>query len=141
MCPANYKLINGKGKCIDDCSHDDIYNYIFEYKNVCYPECPGNTTTSNSNVCELKCQNYDYYYNIDKTECIDSIPTGYYCDDTNLRTIARCHENCKTCQQGGTNLNNNCETCPDSGKMYFYFGNCLSESECINGVFTDDDSK
>ena len=35
-CPSTYKLINEKGKCIDDCSNDNIYNYKYEYNNVCY---------------------------------------------------------------------------------------------------------
>ena len=141
ICPDNYKLINGKGKCIDDCSHDNIYNYIFEYKNACYEECPRNYTPSNSNKCELKCELFEFYYNEDKTQCIDNVPQGYYCNDETQRTIARCHSNCKTCLKGGTNSHNNCEACPDSGQIYFYYGNCLSLSECINGVFTDNDSK
>ena len=53
ICPSNYKLINGKGKCKDNCSNDNIYNYTFEYKNVCYQQCPENTTnSSNTNLCE-----------------------------------------------------------------------------------------
>ena len=51
-----------------------------------------------------------------------------------------CHENCKTCNQSGTNDNNNCIKCKDEGTMYFNYGNCLTREECTNGVFIDDDS-
>ena len=33
-CPDKYKLIKEKGKCIDDCSKDNLYKY--EYNNNCY---------------------------------------------------------------------------------------------------------
>ena len=37
ICPEKYrKLIIDEGKCIDECSKDNIY--IFEYNNMCYKE-------------------------------------------------------------------------------------------------------
>ena len=46
MCPEQYnKLIQNKSKCIDDCTKDDIYKY--NYKNICFQECPSGTLTIN----------------------------------------------------------------------------------------------
>jgi hypothetical protein len=71
-CPENYKLIQGKKKCIDDCSNEQIYNYRLEYNNVCYNSCPEYTKiVDSSNICKLKCEDYDgKYYNYAKTDCI-----------------------------------------------------------------------
>ena len=76
--PTNYKLIYGKGKCIDNCVNDIIYNYIFEYKNVCYQTCPTYTQNTANNLCELKCEIFNKYYNYDQTDCIDNILEGFY---------------------------------------------------------------
>ena len=80
------------------------------------------------------------YYSYNHTVCLDSIPDGYYCNSTTDKTLDKCHENCKTCDVGPTANNNNCKKCQDTGKEYYDWGNCLSESECENSVFTDDNN-
>ena len=40
-CPENYKLIEEKKKCIDECKNDD--KYLFEYNKKCYEKCPNGT--------------------------------------------------------------------------------------------------
>ena len=76
------------------------------------------------------------YYNYERTACIDTITEGFYCNSTSDRTIDRCHQNCKKCDKGPTNNNNNhnCLTCSTSGTFYFDLGNCVTE--CSNGHFT-----
>ena len=137
ICPTNYKLIFDKNKCIDNCVNDKIYNYTYEYENVCFEKCPDNTHISNENdkLCEadLFCE---HYYNYEHTDCLDTIPEGFYCNSTELKTIDKCHDNCKTCEKGPTNDNNNCLTCRNSGKIYFDLGNCTDN--CINGNFIDE---
>ena len=139
-CPTGYKLIYEKKKCIDNCSNDNIYNYKYEYNNVCYQNCPTDSipSTSNGNLCELKCENFGKYYNYNKTECILNYDEGYFCDNPELKTIDKCHNNCKTCNNKGTDENNNCLTCPDD--RYYYLGNCLFQSECTKGFFSDNNS-
>ena len=136
-CPENYKLINEKNKCIDECYNDDTYKY--EYKNMCHLTCPQYTNKSdNENICELKCENFEnMYYNYWRNDCINEIPLGYYSNSSTLKTIDKCHENCKTCSEGPTNNNNSCLTCPDgdSGTIYFDLGNCTEN--CTNGFFID----
>ena len=132
-CPENYKLINSTNKCIKNCLNDSVYKFYYEYNNVCFKTCPGTTYALNgTNLCvnSLTC-NEDEYYNYDHTECIDNIPEGYYCNNTELKTIDKCHENCQTCEKGGTDENNNCITCIDS--KYFDLGNCVSN--CNYGFF------
>ena len=49
-CPDEYnKLIAAKGKCIDKCSNDNLYQY--EYNGNCYEIFPNNTILSNNNIC------------------------------------------------------------------------------------------
>ena len=47
------KIIPEKETCIKDCFLDDIYNY--EYKYICYEQCPKGTHSNNENIylCEL----------------------------------------------------------------------------------------
>ena len=115
ICPNNSKLIDNNYLCIDNCLDDEVYKY--EYKNKCYENCPINT----------------YYYNENKY-CYDKIPDGFYCNDTSLNTLDKCHENCKTCNEGPKIDNNNCLTCPDTGNIYLNLGNCTNN--CSKGFFT-----
>ena len=55
-----------------------------------------------------------------------------------MKTIEKCHNNCKTCEEGGTDENNNCKTCKNEGKIYFDLGNC--KESCFNGHFLDSDN-
>ena len=122
-CPTEYsKLITAKKRCIDDCSKDNIYQS--ERNNEC--------------VSNLNCKDLGKYYNYEKTECINYIPEGFYCDNEDLGTIDKCHNNCKTCNEGPTETNNNCLTCKDSVNIYYDLGNC--RETCINGFFTDENS-
>ena len=141
-CPNNYKLIYSTKRCIDSCRNDIVYYYHFEYNNICYQECPEDTDNSSTDhyLCELNCKKNNKFFSYDQTECLTEIPEKYYCNNNLTNTIEKCHKNCKTCDEGGTDEKNNCKTCPDTDKMYYYLGNCLSESECINDVFIDDNS-
>ena len=132
-CPDDFnKLIEKNKRCVNKCSNYNLY----EYDNKCLDNCPNNTHIEN-NICieDLNCEIKGKYYNYEKTECIDNITPGYYCNDELLRTIEKCHVNCKTCEQGGTNDDNNCLTCPDTGTKYFDLGNCLES--CTNGYFVE----
>jgi hypothetical protein len=60
------------------------------------------------------------------TECINEIPDGFFVNSTELRTIDKCHSNCKTCNKSATPDNNNCLRCKNE-IFYFCNGNCISE--------------
>ena len=138
-CPTNFnKLIRAKNRCIDECKNDNIYKY--ENGDECVRECPSGTHTDSINeykcITDLNCELLEgKYYNYAKNECISEIPPGYYCNDEIKRTIDKCHSNCKTCNQSGDDTNNNCLTCEES--LFFNLGNCVLETECTNGVFTE----
>ena len=134
-CPNGYKLIYSTHRCIDNCLDNNVNNYYYEYNKVCYHECIEDTyELGTSHLCELDCKINNKYFNYERSACEISPPQGYYCNDTNLNTINHCHERCKTCEEGGTDENNNCQTCPETGPMYFYLGNCKYDSECTNDV-------
>ena len=126
------KLIIDKKRCVDNCHNYNLY----EYNNECLKECPNGTHLRN-NKCldDLNCEAHEKYYNYEQTECIDIITPGFYCNNSILKTIDKCHDNCKTCEEKGTNENNNCLTCPDIGKKFLDLGNC--KESCINGLFVE----
>ena len=103
------KFILEKKICIDNCNNDDYYQS--EYNSICYHSCPDGTHKSkdNDNLCEedIICENY---YSFDLTECIDSIPLGYYLNDTDKRTIDKCNIKCLNCSLE-SNINNLCISC------------------------------
>ena len=106
----------------------------YQYNNACFESCPKRTSISSikNDLCEdLIC---DKYYNYEQSECINEIGDGYFLNDTNLKTIDKCHSNCKTCNQKENNNSTNCLTCNNSN-YYLYLGNCVSE--CPNGSFID----
>ena len=137
ICPEGLdKLIIDKKRCVDNCNNYNLY----EYNNKCFNECP-NGTHLRDNKCldDLNCEKKNKYYNYEQLECIDNITPGFYCNDSILKTIDKCHDYCKTCEEKGTDENNNCLTCPDTGKVYLDLGNC--KESCINGYFFENSIK
>ena len=117
---------------INKCKNNDSYK--FEYNNACYNSCPKRTHISLniSNLCEdLNCENY---YNFNQDECITEIPKGFYLNDSILKTIDKCHNDCQTCDKKNATNNTNCNSCKDNSK-YLYFGNCVSH--CPNDYYND----
>jgi len=105
----------------------------FEYKENCYINCPSKTIKIySSKTCErFYCSKY---YNYEQNGCTDNIPNGYYLNDTNEKTIDKCHEDCKTCDKGPNDDSTNCLSCNDT-KPYLYLGNCYTD--CHKGYFID----
>jgi len=116
------KLVSELRKCIKDCNTDDNA-YKYEYNNKCYEKCPEGTFSSPDNqfLCiKLDCE----YYSINKTECFEYFPEGYYIYDKDKKIIDKCHENCKTCTKKEDENNNNCITCKNG--YFFEEGNCVT---------------
>ena len=135
---SNYKLILDTMICVERCRVSILYgSYPYEYNNICYSKCPNNTVSSTNNeyLCEdeLICD----YYNLDKTKCFASIPNGYYLYDSQEKTIDECYENCKTCNEKGTEDDNKCLSCQEN--YYFYNGNCIEH--CPKGYYFDNSGK
>ena len=78
-CPNNYKLIEDKNKCIDNCKNDNIYKY--EYNNKCFNACQNGTY--------LLVIDEEYFY-------FNNTPKGYYFDNEK-EEYKECFNTCKEC--------------------------------------------
>ena len=124
-------VILDKDICVDKCINYDEYKY--EFNKICFKTCPKGSN-NNSYICEpIIC---DKYYNYDKTECINTIPDGFFVNDTTKGTIDKCHPDCRTCDKKETQNNTNCNTCLNS--KFLDLGNCLDN--CPNNEFIQDPS-
>ena len=107
-----------------------------KYNDKCYDKCPGRTNLSNTNTKE--CISFDCpepnFYNFEQDDCYnsDKIPEGYYINDTDLRTIDKCDDNCKTCN----NTSTYCTSCNDD-MPYLYLNQCYNS--CLYGYYNDSD--
>ena len=124
--PQKRKLIAETNKCVYfNCSENETYK--FDYNQECYIKCPKRTYIKeiNSTLCEdLNCSNY---YNYDQTECINEIPFGYFLNDSILKTVDKCHQDCKTCEKKESIESSNCKSCPSD--KYLYLGNCITSCD------------
>jgi surface protein len=126
------KIIIELNKCVEDCNTDNS-EYKYEYNNKCYKECPEGTISSSSD--EFLCIETDcVYYNINKTECFENLPEGYYIFNKEKKIIDKCHKNCKTCDKKEDENNNNCITCKND--YFFEEGNCVSK--CTYNSYIDE---
>ena len=85
---------NKRKKCLESC-----YEYLFEYNNICYDDCPSGT--------------HKIYQN--RNKCIVNVPENYYLDDDNI--YKECYNNCKKCSKSGNESYNNCDECKE-GYMF-----------------------
>ena len=88
-CPDNIKNYEEEKKCLDEC-----YSYQFEYRNICYNDCPINT---------YRLFNY-------RNICVDEVPENYYLDKED-NIYKECYDLCKSCNQSGNETINNCKEC------------------------------
>ena len=128
------KLIIELNKCDDECNKDDN-TYIYEFNDKCYENCPEDTTSSNfACIKNLGCENYS---NLNRTQCFESIPEGFYIYNNKYKIIDECYKNCKTCNKKGYDDNNNCLECKDG---YFYEnGNCVDKLEYSSSINDNDE--
>ena len=102
----------------------------YEYNGTCYNKCPGKTRIEDD---EIQCKEFNcsYYYNYEQNDCLnnDTIPDGYYVNDSIYKTIDKCNETCKTC-----GAKNKCLTCVEE-YPFLFFGKCFNI--CEHGFYTD----
>ena len=120
------KMISEKNKCINNCYDDDTYK--FEYENICYSSC-------------------DNYYNYEYTACLDSIPLGYYLNNTVKKTIDKCNIKCSDCN-ANSELSNLCISCNNAEGYYPKYNEILDDNNFVNcyneaatGYYLDTDEK
>ncbi len=136
-CTDNWKLrqkkiIKDTGQCITDC--EDSNQYIYEYNNMCYSECPTGTKSDGNNKCKCafdkcldcpgeaytknlctKCNN-DYYpkegdsrNTVKFFDCYKE-PIGFYLDKAHS-IFRACYFTCETCEEKGNDINHKCIIC------------------------------
>ena len=74
-CTEEYnKLIYNKSECINKCDDDETNKY--EFKNICYPECPKGTISSEKNptYCESICTEENPFKILSNQECVSYCP-------------------------------------------------------------------
>ena len=111
--------------CVESCQ---TTSKKFEYENQCNTKCPSGTEEipvgSYFCVDVLDCSSS--FYNYDKTECIDKVPEGFYCNDEEKKTIDKCQEKCKLCELQSVNLDL-CVEC--NGEKAFFIAEDYSTNE------------
>ena len=123
----NSKFNNENNQCNENCSSGE-----YEYNNICYKSCPYGTHFK-GNMCEndLLCSDY---YNFDKTECLEEIPEGYYCNSSIDKTIDKCDKKCKTCSFESIQNDNKCLSCNINESYYQKYNDSSDFVECYNGI-------
>ena len=88
--PEGYYYDNDKkiySKCYHNCKTcTTIYNGTFQ---ICL-SCKENYLLYEYINCILDCKSNNTYLNYEQTECIDSVPDGYYVNDTEYNIIDKC---------------------------------------------------
>ena len=126
-CPTGYKIIPNKMQCVNNCSKDNEYKY--EFGNECVAICPeGYHLENNKCIVNLVC---DKYYNYDYTGCENEVPIGYYCNDTNKKTIDKCDIKCKECTLESTQKKQ-CLSCNNEQNYFQKENDELNENNFIN---------
>ena len=143
-CKKGFYFKDGTHNCYDKIEYQYYFNKQTNSFSPCYKDCytcDKKELSSNHMNCKschnlykfyenstncLKCPRYVNYL---QTECIDTIPDGYFLYDTNLGTIEKCHNLCKTCKKKSEVINNqihmNCETCLyKNNNLKLIEGNC-----------------
>ena len=113
------KFLTDTMTCVKSCQDTDNK---YEFKSVCYKSCANTPVTSDeipvgSFMCVEILDCTKKYYNYEKTECLDSVPDGFYCNDNKKRTIDYCPIQCATCNLTSVNLNL-CNKCNTTGFYY-----------------------
>ena len=130
QCKRGFNMQEGTNNCMQDIK--------------CYPNCetcsdpPVNSLSMNCLSCKegfhyfeesKNCLNCPKYVSYDLTRCIDKIPDGYYLNNEELGLLEKCHELCKTCDDGPEIWSMNCIECkyPSTKYKIEYDGNCPPE--------------
>ena len=136
-CKAQYYFINGTQNCYNYVKKHYYFDEEIEKYYPCYKDCLtcDKKETSAQNMNCLSCTNDFIFYNKSKnclscpnyinyaqTQCISSVPEGYYILNKTLGLIEPCYHLCKTCSKGPFKDNNifymNCDICLYENKSF-----------------------
>ena len=134
-CKKNYYKIHDTNNCFDEIEG----YYLDKNKNEfmpCFEKCltcdaDGNSTQMNCLTCKKdynfykkskNCLFCEKYVSYSQTECINTVPEGYYVENEQLGILGKCHELCKTCEKGEASVEGvvhmNCKVCKYTNSQY-----------------------
>ena len=132
-CPSNFpNKIPSKKKCVDDCLGDEAFNFnkLYVDNEECVEECTNEYKFEFDNKCYIGCPPGSFY-NYEQTDCVDSIPIGYYMNDSRKRTIDKCDIKCENeCVLDFPTNNVICKRCNNAQNYYKKV-----DGEEINGYY------
>jgi hypothetical protein len=161
-CKGDYYFKEGTKNCFNAIDEHYYFNKERRVFSPCYKDCltcsnkETNSTYMNCLSCSnnfnyyskttncLKCEKYINYL---QTECINTIPDGYFLSDEKSGIIDKCHNLCKTCDKASQVTNNivhmNCRECLYTNINFKpqFEGNCPETEYKDNGKIEDNSSK
>ena len=130
--PEGYKFIPEKNKYTKDCKNDPPY--IYQFEDICMVACPDKYHAPNDDKVCIVALICEKYYNYNYTGCLDTIPSGYFCNSTEKKTIDKCQDKCKECTIESFN-NDLCTECNENEGYFKLDDNSINigeQIECIN---------
>ena len=92
----------------------------------------------------LTCQNY---YNLDRTSCLKTVPDGFYCNNSDAKTITQCDSKCSKCDKESID-NNKCISCNNDNEYYPKYNEkdneyktCYSKDSKFEGLYLNLENK
>ena len=148
-CKSGFYFVHNTKNCFDKLDSNFYFDKDKKEFYPCYKDCyTCNTKEINSKYMNClscsepfkfyeknkNCLNCDKYVNYDQTECIDSVPDGYYIKDKNLGILDKCYMLCKTCSRKEFEINGklymNCDSCIfKTNSKQDIEGNCPEKDE------------
>ena len=147
-CNSTNQKFHYKGKYYNNCQSNSINNNFMCYSKNIIDKCELYSMESNYEDLCIKCK--DNYYpklndNSNKYDYINCYKYNslekYYLDNNDF-FFKPCYQRCKTCNQYGTEVNNNCITCANNYPLKLAFGefyNCYPK--CNNYYYFDKNKK
>ena len=129
-CKSGFYFIYNTKNCFDKIDHGYYFDSIEKKFYPCYKDCytcstkETSSTYMNCLTCSKpfkyykknkNCLNCENYVNFEQTQCINTIPDGYYLKEKETGIIDKCYKLCKTCskkeEHGFSDIYMNCDSC------------------------------
>ena len=135
-CREGFYFKEGTNNCYDKIDSKYYFDENTKMFSPCYKDCftcsyKGDSKGMNCLTCDNNlnyynksnnCMNCTKYINYEQNECIDTIPDGYYLEDSELGILGKCYYLCKTCAAGPYTKSGhyymNCKTCIYNNSKY-----------------------
>ena len=128
LCKSCSELGDEKDNKCDECKSGYSFNSLLAGNKNCYEIC-------------------EFYYNIDKTSCLTSVPDGFYCNDPVAKTISECDNECSTCNKESHDIGK-CLSCNNENEFYAIYNEtnnkyitCYPKETVFEGLYLNTANK